>query len=105
TGIVNFAQGEMGMFSTFIAWSLIENHGMEYWLGFTLVPLISLAAGAGIYGAVIRPLQRGGELAIVIATIALLILLNGLAGWILDPPAQTFHSPVPQPHFPLAGGV
>jgi len=95
TGIVNFAQGEMGMFSTFIAWSLIENHGMEYWLGFALVLLISFAGGAGIYGAVIRPLQRGGELAIVIATIALLILLNGLAGWIWTPEVKAFESPFP----------
>ena len=34
TGVVNFAQGEMAMFSTFIAWSL--NHHMSYWPAFLL---------------------------------------------------------------------
>jgi branched-chain amino acid transport system permease protein len=95
TGVVNFAQGNMGMFSTFLAWSLIENHGVTYWLGFALVLLISFAGGSAVYGAVIRPLQRGGELAIVVATIALLILLQGAAGWIWTPEPKAFKSPFP----------
>ena len=28
TGVVNFAQGEMAMFSTYIAWTLTTNHGV-----------------------------------------------------------------------------
>ena len=35
TGVVNFAQGEMAMFSTFIAWSLVH-HGLSYWAAFFL---------------------------------------------------------------------
>ena len=31
TGVINFAQGEMAMFTTYIAWTLIENHGWSYW--------------------------------------------------------------------------
>jgi len=40
TGIVNFAQGEMGMFCTFIAWALITHHGVPYWTAFFLTLLI-----------------------------------------------------------------
>src|SRR5438309_4687155 len=36
TGILNFAQGEMGMFATYIAWTLINSDGLTYWLAFTV---------------------------------------------------------------------
>jgi branched-chain amino acid transport system permease protein len=47
TGVVNFAQGEMAMFSTFIAWSLV-NHGHSYWAAFFLTVAISFAAGVAV---------------------------------------------------------
>src|SRR5881397_2775363 len=74
THVINFAQGEMGMFSTFIAWSLINHHGWSFWpaFGFTLV--LSFLGGAAIHQAVIRTLQRAGELTVVMATIALLVI-------------------------------
>jgi branched-chain amino acid transport system permease protein len=105
TGVVNFAQGNMGMFSTFIAWSLIENHGVEYWLGFAIVLAVSFAGGTAIYGAVIRPLQRGGELAIVIGTIALLVALQGGAGWIWTPEIKAFRSPFPFSTIDIGGVI
>lgn len=95
TGVINFAQGEMGMFATYIAWSLIFSHGLTYWLAFFLTLAIAFAGGAGIYGVVIRPLQRAGELTVVVATIALLVVLNGLAGWIWSPEVRAFKSPFP----------
>ncbi len=49
TGIVNFAQGEMGMFCTFIAWALINNHGIPYWGAFFLTLLIAFVGGAATY--------------------------------------------------------
>lgn len=95
TGVINFAQGEMGMFSTYIAWSLIYTYDLTYWLAFALTLLISFAGGAALYGGVIRPLQRAGELAVVVATIALLVILNGGAGWIWSPEVRGFESPFP----------
>jgi len=46
TGIVNFAQGEMGMFCTFIAWSLITHHGLPYWGAFFLTLLIAFVGAS-----------------------------------------------------------
>src|SRR5215471_7548978 len=80
TGIVNFAQGEMGMFCTFVAWALINHHGIPYWGAFFLTLLIAFLGGMATHRLVIKPLdERGGELAVVMATIALLVILNGLA--------------------------
>ena len=61
TGIVNFAQGEMGMFCTYIAWSLIYHHGLPYWRAFFLTLVIAFVGGAAIYKVVIRPLSRTGR--------------------------------------------
>jgi branched-chain amino acid transport system permease protein len=98
TGIVNFAQGEMGMFCTFIAWSLITHHGIPYWWAFTITLAIAFLGGAATYKVIIQPLSRTGELTVVMATIALLVILNGLAGWIWAPEVKFFQSP-----FPLEG--
>ena len=95
TGIVNFAQGEMGMFATFIAWSLTNHHGLPYWVAFFLTLLIAFLGGAAVHQVVIHPLERGSALTVVMATIALLIILNGLAGWIWAPEVKFLKSPFP----------
>jgi hypothetical protein len=94
THVINFAQGEMGMFSTYIAWALITHHGFGFWPAFFLTLAISFLGGAAIQQVVIRPLQRGGELTVVMATIALLVILNGLASWIWRPDEKLLLSPL-----------
>ena len=95
THVINFAQGEMGMFSTYIAWALVTHHGLSYWPAFFIVLGISFLGGAAIQQVVIRPLSRAGELTVVMATIALLITLNGLASWIWQPDEKILLSPFP----------
>ena len=81
TQVVNFAQGEMAMFTTFIAWELIVARGWPYWLGFAATLAIAFAGGVAIERIVIRPLENAPVLAVVIATIGLLLALNGAAFW------------------------
>ena len=94
TDIVNFAQGEMATFTTFIAWSLMH-HGLSYWPAFVLTLGIAFAGGVGVERVLIRPVERRPELVIVIVTIGLLIALNGLTGWIWGPEVKAFDSPFP----------
>ena len=103
THVINFAQGEMGMFATYIAWSLITNHGMSYWPAFAIVLVISFFGGMLIQQVVIRPLQRGGELTVVMATVALLVILNGLASWIWGPEEKILPSPFPNGSWDVGG--
>ena len=98
TGVINFAQGEMAMFSTYIAWWLIsdpEGWQLSFWVGFGITLAISFVGGALIYGGIIRPLAKAGQIAIVIGTIALLIILNGAAAWIWTAEPQYILSPFP----------
>jgi len=81
TGIVNFAQGEMAMFSTFIAWALLQA-GLPLGLAIVATLALSFVGGMAIERVVIRPVEGAEPLALVIVTLGLLILLNSGAGWI-----------------------
>jgi branched-chain amino acid transport system permease protein len=103
THIINFAQGEMGMFSTYILWALVTHHGMSYWPAFVLVLAISFVGGVGVHRAVIRPLERAPELTVVMATIALLVVFNGLSSWIWGPDEKIVPSPFPNDTWDVGG--
>jgi len=91
-GLVNFAQGEMAMLATFVALTLI-NRGVSYWLALPLTLLIAFAGGVAIQRVVIRPVERAPLLALVIITLGLATLLNGLAGFIFGYVPRSFPSP------------
>lgn len=103
THIINFAQGEMGMFATYVLWALVTHHGMSYWPAFVLVLTLAFVGGVGVHTVVIRPLARAPELTIVMATIALLVVLNGLAGWIWGPDEKVVGSPFPNDSWNVGG--
>jgi len=88
TGVVNFAQGEMAMFSTFIAWSLVH-HGLSYWAAFALTIGISFLGGILVERAVIRPVEDAPVLTVVIVTLGLFFLVNGAARWIWSPETRS----------------
>jgi branched-chain amino acid transport system permease protein len=81
TGIVNFAQGEMAMFSTFIAWGMTEA-GVSVGLAILFTIVLSFFGGMVIERVIIRPVEGSDPLVLVIVTLGLLILLNSGAGWI-----------------------
>jgi branched-chain amino acid transport system permease protein len=102
TDVVNFAQGEMATFTTFIAWSLM-NHGLSYWPAFVLTLLIAFVGGVGIERVLIRPVEHRPEIVIVIMTIGLLIAINGLTGWIWGAEVKAVDSPFPNKTVDVAG--
>ena len=79
TRLLNFAQGGMAMFTTFIALEVVYKTG-EYWAGFVVALAAGLLLGALVELVVIRPTLNKPELNSVIVTIGLLIMLEGLAG-------------------------
>lgn len=94
TDLVNFAQGEMAMFSTYIAWTLV-NAGMPFWGAFAVTLIVSFVGGMVIERVVIRPVENAPVLAAVVVTIGLLLIFNSVAGWIYTYTVQDFPSPFP----------
>jgi len=91
---VNFAQGELAMFSTYIAWTLIQG-GVPYWLAFVLTLCLSFIAGILIERIIIRPIENKPIFTIVTVFVGLLVVLNSVAGWIYGYAIKSFDSPFP----------
>src|SRR5215203_1637774 len=76
TGVINFAQGEMAMFTTYIASALMVSYDFPYWAAFFATLAIAFVGGLAIQRIVIRPIEGGSILTIVIVTIGLLLIFN-----------------------------
>ena len=100
TGVMNFAQGEMAMFSTFIGWSMIVYFSawslpldMNYWLPFFLAVILAALLGAAVERVVLRPVEEAPVLNSVIVTLGLFTLFNSVAIWRYGGIAKPFPSP------------
>src|SRR6516162_7294432 len=92
TQLVNFAQGEMAMFSTYFAWKLMDL-GWPYWRAFAVTVLASFLGGVAIERIVIRPFANAPVLASVIVFLGLALIFNALAGWLYGYSVTSFDSP------------
>jgi branched-chain amino acid transport system permease protein len=91
---INFAQGEMATFATFIAWTLIER-GVPYWLAFFLTVGIAFVGGLLVQRIFIKPVERAPVLNNVIVFVGLLVIFNAMSGWIFGQTVKPFSSPFP----------
>jgi len=101
-GIINFAQGEMAMFTTYIAWQLVTL-GFPMWAAFAITILVAFVGGVALERIVIRPVERAPELTLVIVTLGLFITFNGLAGWFWGYIVKPFPTPFPTSPIQIGG--
>src|SRR5688500_13516729 len=71
TDHISFAQGEMAMFSAYLAWQLLQ-WGINFWIALPLVMVLSFAIGVAIERAILRPLHGAPVLSVVVVFIGLL---------------------------------
>lgn len=100
TQVINFAQGALATFATYVAWQLMQ-WGLGYWGAFMLTLCIAFVGGIAVQLVAIRPVERRGNiLTVVIASIGVLIAVEGAVGWIWGPeirfmpsafPVRTYH--------------
>ena len=91
---VNFAQGELAMFATYIAWTLVQA-GFSYWAAFVLTLVSSFAIGVLVERIVVRPIEDKPVLTVVVVFVGMLFILNSIAGWIYGYDLKSFPSPFP----------
>ena len=92
THLVNFAQGEMAMASAYLAWVLIS-YEVPYWAVFIITVVVSFVFGILIERFLMRRFRGAPLHTIVIVMIGLMILINGLTGWIFGYEVRTVISP------------
>jgi len=91
----NFAQGEMAMFSCFIAWQLIM-WGVPYWAAFFATIVLSFVGGIAIERIVFAPIHNAPVLSHIVVFIALFQIFNATAGFIWEFTIKVFPSPFPE---------
>lgn len=102
TDHINFAQGEMAMFSTYIAWQLIQ-WGLPFWGAFALAVAVSFVAGVAVERIVLRPLHSAPVLSIIVVFIGLLAICNAVAGTVWSYLIKEFPTPFPKGSFGVTG--
>jgi branched-chain amino acid transport system permease protein len=80
TEVINFAQGEMAMATTYIAYQLTL-WGLSYWLAFFVTLPIAFVFGVLVQLVFVRAVQQS-IIAVVIVTVGLFILIDGVVTWI-----------------------
>ena len=95
TDVVNYSQGEMAMFATYLSWTMMDA-GLPYWAAFFGTLVVAFVGGVLIERIIIRPVENAPVLSIVIVCIGLLVIFNSIAGWIYSYIQKPFPSPFPE---------
>ncbi|MEW6261494.1 MAG: branched-chain amino acid ABC transporter permease [Thermodesulfobacteriota bacterium] len=92
--VLNFAQGEMAMLATFVAFSILTEHQVGFPAAFLLTMLFALILGVVLELAFLRPAKNPTVLGLIVITLGLEMILYGLAGWRWGPEQQGLPFPV-----------
>jgi branched-chain amino acid transport system permease protein len=92
THVVNFAQGELAMLTTYVAYQLIQ-WGLSYWAAFSATLAIAFVLGTALQVVLIRPVQHRSVIATVIVTVGLFILVDGIVNWVWGGDIKFMRSP------------
>ncbi|GLZ02606.1 branched-chain amino acid ABC transporter permease [Actinomadura sp. NBRC 104412] len=93
TGTINFAQGEMATLSAFVAWTMSAKFGWPYALAFAFALVVSFVLGSGLQAGLVRPVAKRGGFGLILLTIGLFYLVNGVTGMIWGYSTKSFPSP------------
>jgi len=101
--VINFAQGEMAMLSTFVAYHILTYCQYSFWTAFIITMIFSILLGMFIEFAFLRPAKHPSLLGLIVITLGAEMLLMGAAGWkwgaeqkefTLPFSFQTIHEPI-----------
>ena len=105
TGLLNFAQGEMALFSTFVCWWFTDQ-GLGVWAALAVTIVLSFVAGGIIERVIMRPVEGADKnpLNAVIVTLGMFLAINALAALIfIKPGREALQMPLLFPEGEIAG--
>ncbi|MGI5499340.1 branched-chain amino acid ABC transporter permease [Lentzea sp. CA-135723] len=76
--IVNLAHGGLMVFAAFLTYTIWQSTGLDPFLAIPLVCLVLFLVGCVLYQGLMRFAARGGEASIILATLALAMIIEGV---------------------------
>jgi len=92
--VPNFAQGEMAMITTFVAFMLLDTFGQSFLISFTGALIFAVALGAFLEFVFLRRAKDPNVLSLILITLGFEMMLYGLASWKWGADQQSFPFPV-----------
>ena len=80
SGVLNFAEGAMGMAGAYVAWMLFANDGVSYHLSFLAALVLSFALGVIVQLFLLGRMRGASSLMQIVATLGLFMFLEGMFG-------------------------
>jgi branched-chain amino acid transport system permease protein len=102
THVLNFAQGELAMLTTYVAFQLMQ-WGLSYWEAFFATLAIAFVLGSVLQVTLIRPVQNRSVIAAVIVTVGLFILIDGVVNWVWGGDFKFMQEPFGTASFSVGG--
>ncbi|MBS4537608.1 branched-chain amino acid ABC transporter permease [Clostridium sp. D2Q-11] len=103
--VINFAQGEMAMFSTFVAFTLFDGLGLSYPLAVIGALIFALLFGFIVERIFIRPASDASLVSKMIITLGLIMIIGGLASAIFGIDSYYFRQAISADSIDAAGVV
>jgi branched-chain amino acid transport system permease protein len=91
TRIINFGQGAMAMFSTYLALEMIQN-GYSYWIALLVALVSGFVIGGLVERVIVRPVEGGPEINAVIVTLGVFVGFIALASLLFGNQLEAFPS-------------
>ncbi len=92
--VLNFAQGEMAMISTFVAFSIMESYHVPFQWAVIMTFAFAVLLGAAFEFVFLRQAKEPTVLGLIIITLGFEMILMGFAGWKWGPDQRSLDFPV-----------
>ena len=92
--VLNFAQGEMAMISTFVAFTILDSYHVPFPWAVVLTFLFAVLLGIFFEIVFLRQAKDPTVLGLMIITLGFEMILMGFAGWKWGPDQRSFPFPV-----------
>jgi branched-chain amino acid transport system permease protein len=102
--VINFAQGEMAMFSSFIALKIWQNN-MPYPIAFIGAIVFAIILGFVVERFFIRPAGKASLVSKMIITLGLIMIIDGIAAAIFGIDSHYFRKAITVDNFNLGGVI
>ena len=92
--VPNFAQGEMAMISTFVAFMLVDTYSQSFLVSFTGALAFAIVLGSFLEFLFLRRAKDPNVLSLILITLGFEMMLYGVASWKWGAEQQSFPFPV-----------